>query len=288
MSENKQNFEKEIQENENSTDIEKNLELVEDQDVNEENVINAEEEAKEKLEEENLKDKFDPSKYVPSDFNQKSGRKKNFAPVVIFILIVLIGIIIYKILGNSHDNEAPPVTTETEETVAKPENQNLSAEDYKNKFWNGNNNVNLNEAFSNYPNAKNTEWNISEENGKKVLQVKTEIDISKVLDYYSSNNKIGVKNGDISERVYLYFRKYQNNVKIYENTYFNIADDTETTNTLNMSKREIEISNGTKTYTNQYSKDLNDVYGKKFDYVVFLNNLNGYISGKTSVKGNLL
>ena len=119
------------------------------------------------------------------------------------------------------------------------------------------------------------------------MQVKTEIDISKVLDYYSSNNKIGVKNGDISERVYLYFRKYQNNVKIYENTYFNIADDTETTNTLNMSKREIEISNGTKTYTNQYSKDLNDVYGKKFDYVVFLNNLNGYISGKTSVKGNL-
>ncbi len=287
MSENKENFEKEIQENENSTDIEKHLELVEDQDVNEENVINAEEEAKEKLEEENLKDKFDPSKYVPSDFNQKSGRKKNFAPVVIFILIVLIGIIIYKILGNSHDNETPPVTTETEETVAKPENQNLSAEDYKNKFWNGNNNVNLNEAFSNYPNAKNTEWNISEENGKKVLQVKTEIDISKVLDYYSSNNKIGVKNGDISERVYLYFRKYQNNVKIYENTYFNIADDTETTNTLNMSKREIEISNGTKTYTNQYSKDLNDVYGKKFDYVVFLNNLNGYISGKTSVKGNL-
>ena len=139
MSENKENFEKEIQENENSTDIEKHLELVEDQDVNEENVINAEEEAKEKLEEENLKDKFDPSKYVPSDFNQKSGRKKNFAPVVIFILIVLIGIIIYKILGNSHDNETPPVTTETEETVAKPENQNLSAEDYKNKFWNGNN-----------------------------------------------------------------------------------------------------------------------------------------------------
>ena len=58
MSENKENFEKEIQENENSTDIEKHLELVEDQDVNEENVINAEEEAKEKLEEENLKDKL--------------------------------------------------------------------------------------------------------------------------------------------------------------------------------------------------------------------------------------
>ncbi len=80
MSENKENFEKEIQENENSTDIEKNLELVEDQDVNEENVINAEEEAKEKLEEENLKDKFDPSKYVSSDFNQKSGRKKKSSP----------------------------------------------------------------------------------------------------------------------------------------------------------------------------------------------------------------
>ena len=287
MSENKEEIEKEIRENESSLDIEGNLEPVEDQDVNEETTINTEEEIKEKLEEENLKDKFDPSKYVPSDFNQKGGQKKNFVPVLIFILIVLIGIITYKILGNRHDNETPPVTTETEETVAKTENQNLSAEDYKNKFWSGNNTVNLNEAFSNYPNTKNIEWNISEENGKKVLQVKTEIDISKVLDYYSSNNKIGVKSGDISERVYLYFRKYQNDVKIYENTYFNIADGTEAVNTLDMSKREIEISNGNKTYTNQYSKDLNDVYGKRFDYTVFLNNLNGYISGKTSAKGNL-
>mgnify|MGYP003458981752 FL=1 len=277
-------------ENENEKELENKIQnsvnLDEVSEENDENK-NFEEDRKIHLEEENLKDKFDPTKYVSSEFNEKSSKKKNFTPVLIFLLIVVIGIITYKILGNQYNDDVIAPSTETETTTVEENNKIVTADDYKNKFWNEDKRVDFNTAFSNYVNAKNVEWSTYEKDGKTVFLIKTEIDISKVLDYYSNSNKIGGKNGDISERVYLYFRKFQNDVKIYDNSYFYVPKNSVEINGLDLAKRELEIINGKKTYVNPYLKDLKDVYGKNFNYEVFLNNLNGYISGKTSTNGNL-
>lgn len=273
---------------ENEKDLENEIQNSETlNEVNENNEANLEEDRRQHLEEENLKDKFDPTKYVSSELNEKSKEKKNFVPVLIFLLVVIIGIITYKILGNQYDNDITAVSAETEITTTEENNQAVTADEYKNKFWNGDKSVDFNTAFSGYINAKNTEWSIYEKDGRTVFQIRIEVDINQVLDYYRDNNKISGKNGDISERVYLYFRKFQNDVKIYDNSYFYIPKDSTEISGLNLAKRELEIINGKKTYINQYLKDLKDVYGRNFNYDVFLSNLNGFISGKTSTSGNM-
>lgn len=232
---------------------------------------------KEVILEDNLKDKFDPSKYVPYDPSIKSGRKVSKLPFLIFGIVVLAGILLYIIIGNmNNSNRINDLAKEEEQTeVEQNTGPSTDINDYKKKFWSGDTSITIEDAFSRYKNAKNVEYLLYEQDGRTVFQVKSELDIKQILDYSGPDVKIG-NDGNITEMAYLYFRKHQNDVKIYDSSYFYISKENTGNENLDLSKREIEITNGSEVFKAEYSNGLNDIYNDSFNYGAVLKNLNNF------------
>ena len=231
----------------------------------------------EELLDENIKDKFDPSKYIPYDPGVKSRKSTGRLPYIIFGTIVVLGILLYIIIGNMsgggriEDLAQEETQTETEQPAAPGTDIN----DYKKKYWSGDTSITISDAFSGYKNAGNVEYLLYEKDGRTVFQVKAELDTKQILDYSGPDVKIG-SDGDMSEAAYLYFRKHQNEIKIYDNSYFYIPKESTGNENLDLSKREIEITNGNEVYKAEYSNGLNDIYNDTFNYALMLKNMNNF------------
>ena len=301
MSENKENVEKEelAEKKENNTEVLK--ENTEIRETSEDNIMaetesetgesenpetdstDSEDENKikdsreEELLDENIKDKFDPSKYVPYDSGMKSRGKTNRLPYIIFGIIVVLGILLYIIIGNMNggdrigDLAQEETQTETEQSAAPGTDIN----DYKKKYWSGDTSITISDAFSGYKNAGNVEYLLYEKDGRTVFQVKAELDTKQILDYSGPDVKIS-SDGDMSDLAYLYFRKHQNEIKIYDNSYFYISKENPGNENLDLSKREVEITNGNEVYKVEYSNSLNDIYNNTFNYGAMLKNMNNF------------
>lgn len=243
-----------------------------------EQIENSEESIKEELLEDNLKDKFDPTKYIPDNSNSKSSKGGGKIPFIVFGVIVALGIFAYILIGNLGDRNTIEDLAQEETQTEAAEINTLSTDvnDYKRRFWSGDTSLTLGDAFSNYKNAKNVEWLLYEKDGRTVLQIKAELDLKEILDYNGPEMKIGENNGNISEMAYLYFRKYQNEIKIYDNSYFYISKEEPGAENLNLSNREIEITNGKKTYKAHYSNDLSDIYNGRFNYTGTFTSMNNF------------
>jgi uncharacterized protein YecT (DUF1311 family) len=281
MSENKEDLEKKELTEEEKENIDNKEETAESDSEdflnNEESEPDFEENEEERLQDENLKDKFDPSKYVPYDPSVKSRGKTSKVPFIVFGSIVVLGILLYIILGNINNNNRindlaqEEALEETEQNTAPSTDLN----DYKKKFWSGDTSITIGDAFSGYKTAGNVEYLLYEKDGRTVFQVKSELDVKQILDYSGPDVKIA-DDGDISEMAYMYFRKHQNEIKIYDNSYFYISKENPGNENLDLSKREIEIGNGNEVYKAEYSNSLSDIYNDTFNYGAMLKNMNNF------------
>ena len=302
MSENKENIEKKelAEEKENNTEIsEENTEISQEnvgENISEElypetgesedseiftheteDEVKIEESTEEELFDENIKDKFDPSKYVPYDPGVKSRGNTSKLPYIIFGIIVALGILLYIIIGNmGGGNRIGDLAQEEEQTeIEQTAAPSTDINDYKKKYWSGDSSITITDAFSGYKNAKNIEYLLYEKDGRTVFQVKAELEVKQILDYNGPDIKIG-NDGDLSETAYLYFRKHQNDIKIYDNSYFYIPKENTGSENLDLSKREVEITNGNEVYKAEYSNGLNDIYNDSFNYGAMLKNMNNF------------
>ena len=299
MSENKENLEKkELAKEENDTKLpEENIEPVlenQAEDITEEPAHPTEEsenteagnddyeagiieDEEEESFDENLKDKFDPSKYVPYDPSVKSRGNTSKLPYIIFGIIVVLGILLYIIIGNMRGGNR---VSDLAEENAQAETEQITTpgtdvNDYKKKYWSGDTSIAISDAFSNYKNARNVEYLLYEKDGRTVFQVKAELDVKQILDYNGPDVKIA-NDGDMSEMAYLYFRKHQNEIKIYDNSYFYIPKESTGNENLELSKREMEITNGNEIYKAELAGGLNDVYNDSFNYGAALKGMNNF------------